>query len=76
MNQWQRWRIQLIPVVILLLSVLPNHPEMELLTMLDWFPQGLFPAYSSEEAYLRHNLSCDNRSHPLVTLGMLLLTQI
>lgn len=39
-----RWGTQITPGVILLLSVLPSHPEAVRLVMPAWFPQGLFPS--------------------------------
>lgn len=36
------WGSQIIPGVILLLSALSGHPEVELLVMPAWLPQGLF----------------------------------
>lgn len=42
LKQCQRWGIQLIPGGILLLSVLPNHPEMVLLTLVVWLPPSGF----------------------------------
>lgn len=72
-NQWQRWGvILLIPGVNLLLSVVP----LCCWQCLDGSYSVYSPIYPSEETFLRPSLSCDNRSRPLVTPGILLLTWV
>jgi len=65
-NPWGRFAI----------SVLPSHSEMVPLATPGWLLQALFPYLLLRGDLPETELSRDNRSHPSVVPGMLLLTWV